>query len=174
MNVCYTVEAKSRNDLRVFSNMLRRKLRLENEIKIPIIELLDIFCEVFESFSYEIVPDDELPCDIHAETDVLSCHIKIKESVYDGACDGNGRDRMTIAHEIGHALMLCCYGFKLQLHRNFSGGEIKPYNDPEWQAKCFAGEFMVNYELTKNMTPEQIAISCGISLEAARYQYNHR
>lgn len=65
-------------------------------------KLLDVLAEVFEDFSYEIVEDDELPLGTHADTDVLTGHIRIKQSVYNNACNGNGRDRMTIAHEIGH------------------------------------------------------------------------
>ena len=45
---------------------------------------------------------------------------------------------MTIAHEIGHYFTLCFCGFRLE--RNFSGGKIPAFRDPEWQAKCFAGD----------------------------------
>ncbi len=73
----------------------------------PIVELLDILTEIFKDFSYEIVDDTELPLIMHADTDVRTGHIRIKESVYERACNGEGRDRMTIAHEIGHYFTLC-------------------------------------------------------------------
>lgn len=107
------------------------------------------------------------PTNVHADTDVIHHHIRIKESVYDGAINGNGRDRMTIAHEIGHYLTLCFYGFKFQ--RNFKKEKIPAYKSPEWQAKCFAGELLVDYELMKNKTIAEIEELCGVSHAAAQY-----
>ena len=98
----YIVEPKSREDLRYLANILRSRLRLENTLWVPIVEILDVLPELFDDFSYEIVPDSEFPVSIHADTDVRTGHIRIKESIYERACDGEGRDRMTIAHEIGH------------------------------------------------------------------------
>jgi hypothetical protein len=164
----YIVEAKSREDLRCLANMLRNQLGLENTLWMPIVEILEILPEIFDDFSYEIVSDDELPVSIHAETDVRTGHIRIKESIYERACDGERRDRMTIAHEIGHYFTLCYCGFKLQ--RSFGKGNVPRYQDPEWQAKCFAGEFMVAKHLTQGMTPDEIAKSCGVSFEAADVQ----
>lgn len=168
----YIVEAKSRKDLRNLAMILRKHLGLENQLWIPVVELLDILVEILDGFSYEIVPDHSLPPGTHAETDIRTGHITIKESIYERACDGEGRDRMTIAHEIGHFFMLCFYGFKLQ--RNFTKREVKHFNDPEWQAKCFAGEFLVPYHLTAEMSAAEIAEACGVSYDAAEYQLKHR
>ena len=165
----YIVEPKSRMDLRCLANVLRNHLGLQNELWMPIVELLDILSELFDDFSYEIVSDNELPKNTHADTDIRTGHIRIKESVYERACDGEGRDRMTIAHEIGHHFTLCFCGFKLQ--RNFSKSDVPRYQDPEWQAKCFAGEFMVGKHLTQRMSRLEIAVACGVSLEAADIQY---
>ena len=168
----YIVEAKSRKDLRNLATILRKYLGLENCLWVPIVELLDVLAEIVEGFSYEIVPDYAMSPGTHAETDIRTGHITIKESVYERACSGEGRDRMTIAHEIGHFFTLCFCGFQLQ--RNFSKQEVKNFNDPEWQAKCFAGEFLVSYNLTGNMSAAEISSACGVSYEAAVYQLNHR
>ena len=168
----YIVEAKSRKDLRNLAMILRKHLGLENQLWIPVVELLDILVEILDGFSYEIVPDHSLPPGTHAETDIRTGHITIKESIYERACDGEGRDRMTIAHEIGHYFTLCFCGFSLQ--RNFKRQEVKPFNDPEWQAKCFAGEFMVAHHLTGDMSVSEIVEACGVSIDAADYQHNHR
>lgn len=167
----YIVESKSREDLRELALAIREDFGIKNVLWVPIIEMLDVFSELFEGFSYEIVPDTEMPPGVHAETDIVTGHITIRESVYERACDGKGRDRMTIAHEIGHYIMLCYCGFKLQ--RNYDGREILPYNDPEWQAKCFAGELMMGHNVISGMNLRDIYKSCGVSLKAARYQFDH-
>ena len=143
------VEAKSRADLRKLARILRDHLHLSDVLYFPIVELLDVLTELFGDFNYEVVEDSAMPKKVHADTDIRTGHIRIKESVYEGACKGEGRDRMTIAHEIGHYFTLCFCGFRLE--RNFSGGKIPAFRDPEWQAKCFAGELMVPAHLVKGM-----------------------
>ena len=100
----------------------------------------------------------------------MSKTIKIRGDIYDGACNGNGRDRMTIAHEFAHFIMLCICGFELA--RTFDGKEPPIYCNPEWQAKCLAGELMIDSSLVKNMTIYEIRDKCGVSYDAARIQYN--
>lgn len=166
----YKVEAKSRNDLRILAKEIRALLGLSNQIYFPAVELLDVFSEMFDNFSYEIVSDNKLPSEEHAQIHVFEGkgHVVIKESVYERACNGEGRDRMTVVHEESHFITICVYGFKLKEH---SSNAIKAYNDPEWQAKCLAAELMIPYDLTKHMSPEEIVDKCGVSQEAADYQY---
>lgn len=167
----YMVEAKSRADLRKLARILRDHLHLSDVLYFPIVELLDVLTELFGDFNYEVVEDSTMPKKVHADTDIRTGHIRIKESVYEGACKGEGRDRMTIAHEIGHYFTLCFCGFRLE--RNFSGGKIPDFRDPEWQAKCFAGELMVPAHLVKGMNEYEIADQCGVSYDAACVQYKH-
>lgn len=167
----YIVEPKSRRDLRLLARVVRIELRLDDQKYFPITELLDVLPEIFKDFSYEIVEDNELPIGTHADTDARTGNIRIKESVYDGACDGNGRDRMTIAHELGHFLTLHFLGFKLE--RNFSRKNVEAFRDPEWQAKCFAGELLVPAHLMKGCSVEEIMGQCGVSYDAALCQYKH-
>ena len=129
----YCVEPKSRKDLRFLANQVREALGLKDALWIPIVRILDVLAEVINDFNYEIVPDEEQQKNVHAETNIRTGHIKIKESVYNRACEGEGRDRMTIAHEIGHYFTLCFCGFNLQ--RNYEKTKVPPYCDPEWQAK---------------------------------------
>ncbi len=167
----YMVEPKSRADLRRLARILREHLQLDDVLYFPIVELLDVMTELFSDFNYEIVEDSVLSKKVHADTDIRTGHIRIKESVYEGACNGERRDRMTIAHEIGHYFTLCFCGFKLT--RNFSDVKIITFRDPEWQAKCFAGELMIPAHLVKGMDRNEIAEQCGVSYDAACVQYKH-
>ena len=73
----YIVEAKSRQNLRELSLILRRYLGIENQIYFPITELLDVLAEIFDNFSYEIVEENELPNGTHADTNAATGHIRI-------------------------------------------------------------------------------------------------
>lgn len=83
----YVVEAKTRKQLRELAHILRRHLGVEDVLYFPIVEALDVLSEVFPNFSYEVVEDTELARGTHADTDVTTGHIRIKESVYNGACE---------------------------------------------------------------------------------------
>jgi len=164
----YMVQPCSRTDLRFSAMQLKSVFGLENRLYFPVMRLLEVLHLPFPLFSYEVVEDREFPEDKHAHTDVTNHVIAIKQSVYDGAHEGNGRDRMTIAHEIGHYFLLCERGFQLQ--RCFSERPMPAYRDPEWQAKCFAGELLVPAHLVSGMGVDEVVNKCGVSWTAAEMQ----
>ena len=92
--------------------------------------------------------------------------MRIRSDVYEGAIQGNPRDRFTLCHEVGHWF----------LHQpdsiSFARGNVPRYRDPEWQANTFAAELMAPYELVKDMTISEIMEKCGMSMQAATIQYN--
>lgn len=165
----YVSKPLSRWDIRNYSFGIRKIMHLDNHIWFPIVEFFEVMPEWFaqSNFYTEIVDDAEMPLNIHAEYDLQTNSIKIKNSVYEGACAGSGRDRMTMAHEIGHFLIIRQNG--VQLCRSFSE-QVPTFQDPEWQAKCFAGELLIPAQLVRGMPAEKIAEECGVSLEAAIYQ----
>ncbi len=164
----YEAEAMSRKELRTLAYELREELGLIDSLYFPVVEMLDVMCKVFPGFNYIIVPNDTFPESIHADTNIQTGEISIKETVYDRACRGEGRDRMNIAHAIGHYILVCFLGYKLT--RNYKQKEIIPYRDPEWQAKCFAGELLIPKHLVNGMEFYKIMDNCGVSTDAARYQ----
>lgn len=170
----YYIEAKSRGDLRAIAYQIRVAFGLENQVYFPIVKFMEHMMEVvFDNYEWEIIKDDELPPHQDAVTEMENGKgtVKIKESVYYGACEGNGQHRMTIAHEIiGHFIPICVLGFKL--YHSTGNEKIKQYCDPEWQAKCLAGEFMMPYHLVKDYTPNQLVKECGVSKAAAECQRN--
>ncbi len=165
----YVSKPLSREDIRKYSCGIRKILHLENCLRFPIVEFFEVMPEWFaqSNFYTEIVEDTEMPPNIHAEYDLRTNSIRIKNSVYEGACAGSGRDRMTMAHEIGHFLIIRQNG--VQLCRSFSE-QVPTFQDPEWQAKCFAGELLIPAHLVHGMPSAKIAEECGVSLDAAIYQ----
>lgn len=167
----YCVEGKSRKDLRKLAKVIRKWLCIEDELYFPAVEIMEILQNFDDNASFEIVTADELEQGEHAVTDIVNKVIKIREDVYEGACKGNGRDRMTIVHEFAHFIMLCVLGFKLA--RTFDDADIPAYKDPEWQAKCLAGELMMDSDLIRHLSSWEIVEKCGVSLPAAEMQMKY-
>lgn len=155
-------------ELRRLAKKIREMMDLTNELYFPIVEVLEILHKFDEDAHFEIVEADELEENEHAVTDIISKTIKIRSDVYEGACNGVGRDRMTIAHEFAHFITLCVCGFRLA--RSFGDADVPPYRDPEWQAKCLAGELMIDSDLVKRMSRSEVSEKCGVSYDAAKLQ----
>ncbi len=167
----YIVEAKSRDDLREYAREIRQKIGLDDRLYFPVVKVLEIvFQEIYPQLDIEIVENDDLPKNVHADTDIINEIIRIKEYVYEGACNNNGRDRMTIAHEMAHYLTVCVSGFKIV--KNYERKKVPAYNNPEWQAKCLAGELLIPAHLVEGMSVEEVVRECCVSVEAAEYQLN--
>lgn len=159
----------SRVQLRELAKFIREKLNLKEKFYIPVVEWLETLHLIMndDSFNYEYVEDCELPKNIHAQYCLDENVIKVKNHVLEGALKGNGRDRMTIMHEICHALLIKYLG--INLGRTFEAN-IPTYQDPEWQAKCLAGEIMMPHNLIIGMNKFEVAKYCGVSVQAAAYQ----
>lgn len=167
----YSCQPVSRRQLRMLSRSIRETEGLSSELWFPAIKFLEMLHKIIgdEDFYPEIVPDDkwDQPPTIHAYFDLNDNCIRVKESIYLGACNGVGRDRMTIVHECAHVILIKrCH---LKLTRSFDDN-VPVYRDPEWQAKCLAGELMVPADLVCGMSDLEVAEKCGVSVEAARYQ----
>jgi Zn-dependent peptidase ImmA (M78 family) len=104
---------------------------------------------------------------------IPSAHtIRLREDVYDRACDGHGRDRMTVAHEIGHFLLHDQPAFSRRSGKR--KGPLPAFRSAEWQASCFGAELLIFPEgLTAQMTAGDIATMRGVSKIAAQYQLDH-
>lgn len=163
---------RSRKDIRQVTRMLRKITCKEGDedSKFCIINLLEkILPTMFGEFYYEIVEDTDLDCE--AKTIPDEWKIILKQSVYEGACNENPRDRFTIAHEIGHLFLH--KGINISLNR---GNESIPaYKDPEWQANTFAAELLVPTFIRnlENMSVEDVSKTYGVSKKVAEIQLEH-
>lgn len=164
----YETTPVKREDLINYARSIRKELELTNILYFPVGKLTEYFTLIFPECSLEIVEDNELPKKEHAVTDINNKIIRIKESVYDGACAGSGRDRMTIMHEFAHYFLLVKNSFEVtQVHGKKT---VAAYRDPEWQAKALAAELMIPYDLTKSMSANEIVKECGVSFDSAKMQ----
>ena len=91
-------------EIRQLVKEIRKKCGLTEEMKVPVCCLLEWLLEkLFLGYEWEIIPDNEM----HEEgmTFTEAHKILIRESVYEGACNGEGRARFTVMHEIGHLIL---------------------------------------------------------------------
>lgn len=157
----------SRKQIRDLARRFRKHIRCE-EPYFPIVDVIEfVLPKLQHDFEFIVEDMDEMGAD-HGRTYPDSSEIIVRADVYEGACKGNGRDRMTMAHELGHFLM----HRDLPLNRRVERESIPSYRSSEWQANCFGGELLVAAEhahLCKNS--EEAAGLFGVSQLAAEYQW---
>lgn len=159
----------SRMDIRRFAYSIRCSIKLADEPYFPIIPVLEfVIPKLYPGCTIEICSEEELG-KFHGLTTPADNTIKIREDVYDGACKGKGRDRFTVAHEVGHFLLHTPSNISFA---RISDGEIPTYCNPEWQASTFAGELLIPAHLMRDKSVEQIAKLCGVTAAAAKVQRN--
>ncbi|MDR2832089.1 MAG: ImmA/IrrE family metallo-endopeptidase [Streptococcaceae bacterium] len=136
----------------------------------PIVVFLEIVMPILDKkFTLEINEDDDMESGmLHGNTIPSTNTIQLKNTVYDNAVDGNGMDRMTIGHEIGHYLLH--FDVEPQFASIVSDYSIPAYKSAEWQAKAFAGELLIPYTEARNMSVKEIMETFQVTEDAAKYQ----
>lgn len=135
----------------------------------PIAEYVDLMLSrLYPRFVFHVATKEEMGKQ-HGLTIPDKGIVLIREDVYEGALNGIGRDRFTVAHEFGHLIM----------HNGVTFGRQGPstyhpiFTDAEWQADTFAGELLVSTEFCDGyINPGKISESCGVSLDAAGVMYD--
>jgi len=166
-NVRVVAPPTSRVKLRELANQIRSATGQTTTLYFPIVSLVEFFLDrLVPGYNFHISSKAELG-DNHGLTMIQDRELIIRQDVYEGAVAGVGRDRFTIAHELAHALLHS----DVSLARQSPSVQLKTYNDPEWQANCFAGELLTPLSLIRECnsnTPHQVANKFGVSVQAAR------
>lgn len=122
------------------------------------------------SFKWQVIDNKDWDKgeETHAYYDILNNTIFIRSDVYEGAYNGNGRDRFTITHEISHYLLIKDFGCPLYLPRCF--GEVQPLQNPEYQANALAGYLLYTEEMLQSAkSPRHLMELAGTSRSSAEY-----
>jgi hypothetical protein len=160
------VQPMSADRIRAFAEKVRSAFLKDEQIKFPIVEVLEFkLSAVLEEFVFDVREAEEMG---ELEGIVIAGRqmLCLRKDVYDDACRGNGRARFTASHELAHYL----------LHRNVQMARVRDqgvaiYCDSEWQADTFAGALMMSRRhLHLFRDAEHAAELCGMSLAAAKYQ----
>ncbi len=160
-------EPLSRTFIRKLAFYIRQDFNLLQEPYLPVVELIEHWLpEKLPDFVFDYAHPSILE-DTHGYAKPDECYICIREDVYEGACNGVGRDRATVLHELGHIILHTSN--RMRYRR--SGGPVATYKDPEWQAKAFAGELLVAAHLIEEFNSiSEVSRGFGVSEDAARIQ----
>lgn len=167
----YEIKPTSRNELRLYARLFRTICGFSEDEPIDPIPLLDRLpdLEGFEDVRYSVVYNNELPGNVPAQCipDDDGYLIQIKESVYNSArLKKTGGSRMHIIHEIMHPF-LDKLGFTPIYSRQLTP-DVPSYRRLEWAVKAIAGEVMMPYEASKEMTEKELIKKYGVSSAAAK------
>lgn len=164
----YIVEPLSRKDIREMAYRLRELFGFEKEMKFPIVQVIEYLANIGE-LNLEICTINEMGTK-YGETIPSENLIKLREDIYDKACEGEGFARSTCAHELGHWLIGHSEETVSFCRKEDDLRQRRAYEDPEWQANCFSGELFVSKHLVEGMAIDEIVEKCGVTPSMAYYQ----
>lgn len=171
----------TRIQVREISKFARRMLKIKT-VKFPVLKALEKLIDKFpNNLYYRIFPDDEFETNVMAElfpegNDVYC--IKIRETVYEKAVNGDRASLGFICHEMCHFILIhifdagpVMYVTKsgLAYARSFKDKELPRYKSMEWQAMALCGEIMIPYEICKDYSFKQIVSRTDSSDEQTKY-----
>jgi IrrE N-terminal-like domain len=182
MSTNYRVKTRSDSEVRSLAKRLLQFFNADRRYPVNVLRHLrhGKIWTVFglKKLVFRVLPDSEL-----GEDDARTIFspglvtIEAKESVVRGAEWGVGRDRQTLAHEFGHAVMH--EGPPMARGTgavgNTTPGYIKPFESAEHQAKVFAAAYLIIDEFAEGLeTAEEISTHFGISLQSASIYFDQR
>jgi Zn-dependent peptidase ImmA (M78 family) len=165
------VPGLSRAAIRAYAKKVHELIRLQQP-PFPIVQFAEGLHAYLPEFTFAVMDEEELGNN-HGLTMPAEKLMMIRRDVYEGACRDAGRDRLTIAHEVGHLLLHDSVAFA----RRMPSKDVPAYRSSEWQANCFAGELLVPAWWLKSVgriSALDVANVCKVSVEAASYQLNHQ
>ena len=171
----------NRIQVREISKFARRMLKIKT-VKFPVLKALEKLIDKFpNNLYYRILPDDEFETNVMAElvpegNDVYC--IKIRETVYEKAVNGDRASLGFICHEMCHFILIHIFdaGPVMYLNksglayaRSFKDKELPRYKSMEWQAMALCGEIMIPYERCKDYSFKQIVSRTDSFDEQTKY-----
>ena len=159
----FRVRARNTESIRRQAQAIRPLLVPKNA---PFFEM-GWFIERFYKFgiTWDVVESKDLPLGVEACCMPEQLLILLSEQTYSRACKDDPRARFTVIHELGHLAMA-----HTRLLNREHEGEIKPFEDSEWQANTFAAEFLMPLDDMKKrdlVTPASLQLEYQVSGQAA-------
>ena len=173
-----------RLQIRMISILFRKMFKIK-KILFPVLKVLELLVNKFEkNLYYDVQEDDKFQKNVMAELvveDTDKYCIRIRQSVFDKALNGDRASLGYICHEMCHFFLIHVVGIGPKLYvaadnmvyaRTIDDRIIPAYKSMEWQAKALCGEVMIPYEKCKNYSLDKIISKTQSSTEQARYFIN--
>ena len=147
-------------DISLIASNTRKKYNIKPDDAFPILEYIDyLFGEGL--LSIQLIDDNDplLDKNTPAVYNAKDNFIYIKVSVLEEIECGNYRSNFTLAHELFHYLQHQVLGFEFK-----EVEDRKTYEDPEWQANCYAGELLLPTDYL-SMDDEYLSKHFMVSME---------
>ncbi len=160
----YIVPARSWDNIGQIADTVRIQFSLSDEPNFPVMDFLErVLFQRMGVLDLRIRAKSEMG-DFEGFTDPKGQFIVLREDVYENAWDGNGRDRFTVAHELGHFFLHT----GIPMARAHSEVTVKPFRLSEPQANQFAAELLMPRQFMQSSDDVQTIINrhC-VSLNAA-------
>jgi len=169
-NMAAIASPLSRKDIHHLTEKIRRTFGIEETESFPIVEVIEMLPEIDKTFNFLIEEDRYMKPNVYAEYFHSSNEMIIAESVYDGATNGIGRHRFTLAHELGHYILIK-HG-EVSFKRIGVNARVEQYCNPEWQANEFSGNLLVPINSITNYSETEIVKRYIVSYQVAEIQKN--
>lgn len=162
----FTVPPLSKRSIYNTAAAVRERFRplMGSSALVPIDRIYETMPLLLPGFRLEVCDRAEMGDD-HGQTFPSDLLIKLREDVYQGMCNGVGRDRFTGAHELGHLFLHNAAGFA----RHALDPSAPLYMNSEWQADSFSSAFLIDERvLPACRSVEEVQRTFGVSEAAAR------
>jgi len=160
----YIVPARSWDNIGHIADVIRVQFSLSDEPSFPVMDFLErVLVQRMGEVDLVIKTQQEMG-EFEGFTDPKGQFIVLREDVYENAWEGNGRDRFTVAHELGHYFLHT----GIPMARAVPEATVKPFRLSEPQANQFAAELLMPRQFLKSTDSAQDIIDRhGVSLNAA-------
>jgi Zn-dependent peptidase ImmA (M78 family) len=170
----FIVEPRSTKKIEQIALAWRSTLGAPNEWAPNMIDLIENrIPPLFRTFALVVREDSDLG-EAEAFTEFSPPQIVVQNTVYLKAARGDGRSRMTLAHELGHLVMHAGIQSNARMIvGNKPAPTSKLYRSAEWQARKFASLFLMPTHVVKEFTSHrQLAECCLVSQQAALIRWS--
>lgn len=152
-------------DIRMAATNVRKLFCTVEHHLFDIVRVIELkMPKIYPRFHLEITSDSDLP-DREAEFDPITWAMRIRESVYLAALEGDGHCRVTLAHELAHFFL---HRFQRPTFgRSAENGQVPYCENSEWQADTFARHLLAPKHLAVGLSIAQIMVMFEVSRKLA-------